>query len=525
MKRDFEELRNGPFDLLVIGGGIYGAWTAYEGALRGLKTALVEKKDWASGTSSASSKLIHGGLRYLEHFWLDLVKKSLEERRRLLSLGPHRVWPVRFLLPLYKGGRLGRIRLGAGLSLYDRLGGACSRIGPHRFHSKNELLDMAPFLSPENLYGGFSYTDCETDDARLTLEIVSGALQAGAAAVNYAEAVELLRSGNRVRGAVIKDRETGAGVELSASVTVNAAGPWAWQVGGTGKMAGRGARLLKGAHLIMPPLPGKDAVLLASPYDGRVFFLIPWHGATMIGTTDTDFQGDPGHVKVDASDEEYLLNSAGHFLQGVGWDSSRIRGRFAGLRVLSGRPGKKPSEVTRDWELWEPESRLLTSLGGKMTSARIEAAATLDRAAGLMDKGKTRASPTESRPLPWFPEDMNALEEKGRKAGLDPETAVWCGRRYGSSLGGLLDLLEGSPGLAERIDPGFPFCWGEIANAAENEMARTLEDILRRRVPLLILGKVEAETSRRAADLAGEILGWDPETREREAMSVVSWRG
>lgn len=521
MKRNFEKLREGPFDLLVIGGGIYGAWVAYEGALRGLKTALVEKKDWASGTSSASSKLIHGGLRYLEHYWLDLVKKSLGERRRLLSLGPHRVSTVRFLLPLYQGSGFGRISLGIGLSLYDRMGGTCSKISPHRFHSREEMLKIAPYLSPENLTGGFSYTDCETDDSRFTLEIVSGAVQAGAMATNYAKAVELVLSGNKVMGAVMEDLETGDRVELLASVTVNAAGPWAWNLAGMDNKIKDKVRLFKGVHLVMPPLPGGDAVLLTAPSDGRVFFLIPWQGSTLIGTTDTDFQGDPDHVEVDASDEEYLLNAANHFLQGVEWSPSHVRGRFAGLRVLQNRPGKKPSDVTRDWELSEPRERLLVSLGGKMTSARLEAAATLQRVEGLLGKKSKGRSPTETLPLPWFPEDMNVLEEMGKRAGLDPETALWCVRRYGSTTSNLMDLIHESPGLAERIEPNFPFCKGEIVHAVKNEMARTLEDILRRRISLCILTKMEKETVRMAADLAGEILGWDEARREREVRSVL----
>ena len=218
MKREFEKLRTGPFDLLVIGGGIYGAWIAYDAALRGLRVAIVEKEDWAAGTSSASSKLIHGGLRYLEHRHFGLVRRALDERRRLCRLAPHRMAPLRFVLPVYEGARAGRLRLKLGLWLYDRLGGKRQPVPRHESLARADFQRDYPFIEQDRLRGGFTYGDVVTDDARYTLEIVDGAIGAGVVAVNRAEAHGLLQEFGRVAGARIEDRETGKRIEVRATV-------------------------------------------------------------------------------------------------------------------------------------------------------------------------------------------------------------------------------------------------------------------------------------------------------------------
>jgi glycerol-3-phosphate dehydrogenase len=523
MQRNFGLLKNGPFDILVVGGGIYGAWTAYDAALRGLKVALVEKKDWGSGTSSASSKLIHGGLRYLEHYWFGLVKKSLLERKRLHSLGPHRIRPLRFVLPTYQNDRTSRSMLNLGLWLYDTMAGPGQPVKRHAALGRTDLLNEYPFLNPDHLTGGFTYGDCATDDARFCLEIADGALRAGVAAVNYAEVKQLLFSAGRVVGAAVEDRETGGTVEIKAGLTVNAAGPWGDDLlaksGGDSPAGRTRGRLTKGVHLMMPPLPTKNAFLITARSDQRVLFLIPWYGMTILGTTDTDFSGDPDTAAVDQEDIAYLLSEINRAFNTLRWGESNIRAAFTGLRKLRHAPGRTPSATTREWVLEEPLPGLFITSGGKLTSARREAADTLDALAARL--GKKIPGQTDAKPFPWAPAAGNPdWLADGIAAhiavGLDAETAEAAVYRYGSSYPALHAIIREEPALTARIHPYFPFCQAEVLHAARNEMARTLEDVLRRRIPLSLLCILDRPAVTAVADLTGRTLGWNAERTQKE---------
>lgn len=532
MKRNFEALDDGPFDLLVIGGGIYGAWTAYDAALRSLKVALVEREDWASGTSSASSKLIHGGLRYLRHFWFGLVRKSLEERRRLLRLAPHQVRPIEFHVPIYRGRGTGRLPMKAGLILYDLLAGRDGLFRRHRYVSREDLLGRFPFLEDSGLQGGYAYGDGIMDDARFVLEIVAGAAKSGAMVVNRAVVRSLLRSGDRVEGAVVEDVESGRWLELRASVTVNTTGA---SVGdalglgapGEGLERSRSIRLTKGVHLLFPALPTKSAFLLSTRRDGRVIFLIPWYGRTMLGTTDTVFEKSVDQLRVEEKDVAYLLEEANAVLGANRLEEADIVGSFAGIRTLIEDGRGDPSSNTREWSLEEPLSRLLVSVGGKYTSARTEAAHIVDRVCQILGRGVHKA-PTEDKPFPWCPPEpfgawkSNRIEE-GVGLGLDQETAASACRRFGTSVKMLYGIIAGRPDLSRRIDPEVPFAWAEVVHAVENEMARSLSDVLRRRNPLTLLTRIEEKTLARAAELAGESLSWSRERMadEIEALSIL----
>ena len=275
MDRQFAAMQHASVDLLVIGGGIYGAWTAYDAALRGYRVALVDKTDWAAGTSSASSKLIHGGLRYLEHFNFGLVRHGLAERATLTRIAPHAVDPIRFVIPKYEGDRVASWKMRIGLALYDLLAGRGQPVAPHDRFDALELRDSFPYLSTEGLIGGFSYGDCQEDDARVTLEVVAAAQRAGAMVANHTAVSEVLYMGDRVIGARIEDRLGGGTGQIRARLTVNAAGPWAPDLAGGRSVVGD-YKLIKGVHLMMPELPGpKDAFLLTARSDGRVFFVIP----------------------------------------------------------------------------------------------------------------------------------------------------------------------------------------------------------------------------------------------------------
>jgi glycerol-3-phosphate dehydrogenase len=522
LRRDFGRL-SGRFDLLVVGGGVYGAWIAYDAALRGLSVALVERRDWASGTSSASSKLIHGGLRYLEYGQLGLVRKALHERSRLLRLAPHRVRPLRFLMPMWRDSRAGRGTVAIGLALYDLLAGDLAGAKPHRGFARDGLLDACPFLAAEGLRGGFAYADAGEDDARFVLELVAGAAAAGAVVVNHAEARLAAGADGAIAGAVVRDVRGGGMVESLAAVTVLAAGPWA---PGLVADAPLPVRLTKGVHLVAPPLPAplgaQDALLLTTRADRRVFFLIPWYGATLIGTTDTDWNGDPDSATPTRADAHYLLREVAARCPGLGWRARDIRGAFAGLRTLQAQAGRSASAVTREWSLEQPRQRLLAPVGGKFTSARVEAAHTVDRVLALL--GRSAPCSTAERRFPWAPdapfgEWLESAVAAGTRLGLDRETAESCARRHGTSLDAVLDAIARDRALAARIAPEAPFCLAEAVHAASHEMAFDLDDVLRRRVPAAILARMTVAQVLKVAKAIAASVGWSPERVESEALA------
>jgi len=524
MKRDFTALQDGAFDLLVVGGGIYGAWTAYDAALRGLKVALVERDDWAAGTSSASSKLIHGGLRYLRHLWVRTVQKSLRERRTLTHIAPHQVRPLRFLFPTYRQHPVNRLSIWFGLTLYDLLAGGNQPVAHHRSLGREAVAKGYPFLRTDTLAGGFFYGDCGTDDARLALEVVDAAQRAGAVVVNHAQVTELLRAGGRVVGAAVVDREGGATVKVEARVTVGATGPWSRALL-AGTTRGRLCRFTKGVHLVLPALPCSDAMLLVAASDGRVFFLIPWYGKTLVGTTDTAYEGDPDAVAVEQSDVDYLLSELRVHVPGLEWEESDILGRFAGLRTLRNVHGVAPSAVTREWRLESPEPGLLLPVGGKLTSARVDAGRIV--AGVLKALGRPIGPLPTDRPLPWAPEGpfgpwQAAMKTAGVALGLDDETAHWATHRFGARVVDLHALLRERPDLARRVVATAPFCRGELLLAAREEMAVTLADTLRRRVPATLFAAIDHTIAADAAALMGEVLGWDA---TRQARAIAEFLG
>ena len=525
MQRDFSALARSAFDLLVIGGGIYGAWIAYDAALRGLRVALVERTDWGAGTSSASSKLIHGGLRYLEHLRLRLVRTSLRERRLLTRLAPHRVRPLRFVIPVRRGARVGRVRWTLGLTLYDWLSGADQPVAPHEALSATTLTRRLPFLGRAGLLGGLSYGDCQMDDARFTLEIVDGAHAAGVAAVNHADVTRLVRNDTRASGAEVHDQIADTTLQVAADVTVDCRGPWGLTPLSHGPSDAAVGRLTKGVHLVMPSLATPHALLLQAPSDGRVLFLIPWHGRTLLGTTDTPYDGDPDATSVSDADIAYLLEGANAYLDKP-WSRTDILSSFAGLRMLRNEPDVDPSDITREWSLVEPAPGLLMPIGGKYTTARVDAATVVDRAMELL--GRTPGpSPTGDRMFPWTPSGgfeawLDAVVGRGIALGLDDETAQSAALRFGAHVDALHDSISQQPALADRLHPELPFCRAEVVHAVEAEMACTLEDVLRRRIPLSILARPDDRVVADAAAIAGTGLRWSAHEQRDRAESFVA---
>lgn len=520
MRRDFASLSGGQFDLLVCGGGIYGAWTAYDAALRGLNVAIVEQNDWASATSSASSKLIHGGLRYLESFDFKLVKKALRERRMLLQSAPHRVWPLRFGIPVYADSRIGTIQLKIGLTLYDLFACCPGANMTHHHFDRTAFAVRFPALNIAGLKGGYTYADAQTDDARLVLELIAGAMAAGAVCVNYCKLSGLLETNGKVSGATLHDQLGHARAEIHARQIVYATGQWT----ATAQEGSAWCRLTKGVHLVMPAALCDEALLLTARFDGRAFFMIPWYGLTLIGTTDTDYHGDTGHIAVETADVTYLLAAANHYLK-TAWTKEDVIGSYAGLRVLkrsepaSSASDSAPSTVSRDWELKTASNGVHYSIGGKLTSAREDAANIVDTVCARL--GIHAPCPTRTRMFPWAPlEDYSAwsivTSAQAQQLGIDQESAKWLLRRHGKRVNEILRSVEADLRLSERILPALPFIYADLLFCARNEMVVHLDDLLRRRMPLLILAKLTAGDLRRIGAAVAAAVGWDEATLRRE---------
>lgn len=511
-------------DVLVIGGGIYGAWIAYDAALRGLRTTLIERDDWASGTSSASSKLIHGGLRYLEYGEFALVAKALRERARLRRLAPHAVRAQSFIIPHTTDFRMPRLAMFAGLWLYDHLGGAHPEIPAHTCLSRAQLFQRAPYLDAPDCVGGWTYGDGAEDDARFVLELIDGAAAAGAHVYAQCPALRLIRDSGRVTGALVRNIITQIDVAISAKIVVNAAGAWAGAVNGSDKVWP--ARHTKGIHLTLPPLPTDDAFLLQTP-DRRVFFLIPFYGTTLVGTTDTNHQGGHADISITSDDIDYLLHAVNHRCPGLGWTRADVRTGFAGIRTLRGQPGD-PSSVSREWELREDEPGVLMPLGGKYTSARVEAAHTVDRVQALLQQ-PIQPAPTAHRRSPWAPREeyvawRATVIAEGCALGLDEACASTLPARYGRHIERLFTLLRENPALARRCHPLAPFCRAEYIHAARFERVHHLTDVLRRRIPLMIVAPRTRSVCDEAANYVGNVLHWSQAHRIREAdAAFAAW--
>lgn len=507
MKRDFSLLSRQKFDLLVCGGGIYGAWVAYDATLRGLRVAIVDQGDWGGATSSASSKLIHGGLRYLESMDLTLVRKTLQERQMLLSIAPHRVWPLHFGVPVFKESRLGRHKLRLGLTLYDWL---CPSLSKDQ-HSQS--CDTATFCSRfrmmkrDQLQAGFMYDDAQTDDARLVLELIAGAQAIGAVCVNYCQVEQICEQEGLATGARLRDMLTQQTVTVQVPQLVNACGQWHI----LSQQSRLWCRLTRGVHLILPDIHLQDALLLTSPADGRVVFVIPWYGRTLVGTTDTDFFGDINHVTVETEDVEYLLEACNAYLQ-VNWKSRDVIGCFAGLRVLQASGLLSPSASTREWELKTGDNGVHYSIGGKMTSAREDAAQIVSLVCDQMQLDIPCA--TGVHPLPWAP-DIEFLQwqqqvaDRAAALNVDEESTLWLMRRHGKRVHAVLDYIRHNHNYAERIVPEVPLIYADLYYCARHEMVMTLEDLLRRRLPLMIVARFEMRLLRRLARITADIFGWD----------------
>ncbi len=489
MKRDLQRLRDGRFDLLVIGGGITGAGAALDAAARGLSVALVDKGDFAGGTSSVSSKLIHGGLRYLEHGAIRLVREALHERGRLLRNAPHLVQPLRFIVPVYRGSRTPRWKLRLGLTAYDLLAGE-ENIGRSRALSPLELGRQLPHLRGKDLLGGLQYYDAQMDDARLCIEVImTAANNYGACVANYVEVTGFERTGEQITAARVLDRVSGLELTVHARQVLNAAGPWIDRVC---RLAGAATsaqlRPTKGVHLILPDLGLPAALLLFHPRDGRVFFVIPWFRRTLVGTTDTFSEESPDQLSATAEDVRYLLEGYNHFFDSP-FDESAVINTFVGLRpLLAGRPGE-PSALSREFALIHSPGGLLSVAGGKYTTYRHMAERAVDEVERLLGRRWHRHLTADLRlegaPAGnWLPFRQAMAGRLAAERKLDAGTILHLIDRYGRRATDVVNLVRHDSKLAEPVLPGEPEIEAELVCQRDHEMALFPADHLLRRTHL-----------------------------------------
>lgn len=517
-----------PVDLLVIGGGITGAGIARDAAMRGIGTALVDAGDFGHGTSSRSSRLIHGGLRYLEHGWLRLVFEASRERRTLLRIAPHLVRPRAFTFPVHRGSRVRRWEISAAVWLYDLLA-MFRNVHPHRLLSRRRVLEIEPQIRDQDLTGGALYYDAQCDDARLVLANVRSAHRHGALAANYVRVTALEKAGGRVRGATLEDVFTGEPITVRASVVVNATGPW---TDALRRLDEPGAapllRLTKGAHIAVPRarIGNAGAVTLTSPIDGRVMFVLPWGDVTIVGTTDTDTDCSPDDVVADPDDITYLLRSANAVFPNARLQTSDVLAAWAGLRPLLADGGASTAAVPREHRIVESASGLLTIAGGKLTTYRSMAAelvnAVSKRLRHLDGRRVPSSAPTDREPLPGGEvADFAQLADELVKGGQDRDVADHLVATYGAEAAAVANLATREPDLALPLLDGWPLLRADVVYQARREMAMTVSDVLVRRTHLFHRHPTQAvEVAPLVSRLLARELGWDA---GREAGSVAQY--
>jgi glycerol-3-phosphate dehydrogenase len=518
------------FDVVVIGGGITGAGVALDAATRGFSVALVEKTDYAAGTSSRSSKLVHGGLRYLQKFDLGLVREALLERQLMVKLAPHLVRPLQLVVPAFDDEAPNRI-VGLGLNLYDVLSmdklrrrgrrgkGNGDEPGAetweewspdrHRTIPGEEVAELVPALAPRDPTSGFLFYDCQTDDARLVLTVLGEAERFGAICANGLEVVELAEEGGRAAGVVVVDADSGERLTIRGANVVNATGVWADRIRPEELHDEEEIPVIRpsrGTHITLAAesLPLNAGVIVPAG-SGRTIFALPWLGRSLIGTTDNDYEGDIDAVEPAADDVDYLLNAVNGFF-GTELGRGDLTGAYAGVRPLisTGDP-KKSVDISRRAELYETSSGLVTITGGKLTTWRRMAKLAVDR---LVER-EGREAPCRTHEIPLG--QAIAAEDLPRVEGVPEASYARLAGRYGYAARDVLDVAGERGELAQPVVPGQPDLLAELAFAARREQARSLADVLLRRTRLGLLDArgLDGDALERAGRVLGGELGWD----------------
>jgi len=509
-------MRDAPeLDVLIVGGGVVGAGAALDAVTRGLSTGIVEARDWASGTSSRSSKLVHGGLRYLEMLDFTLVREALHERGLLIQrIAPHLVRPVPFLYPLTHRG-WERPYVGAGVLLYDTMGTALgnSRGLPHHRHlSRRRALREAPCLKPESLVGAVQYWDAQVDDARHTMTVVRTAVAFGALAANRARVTDFLREGERVTGARLTDLETGESFEVRAKQVINATGVWTDETQQLADTRGQfHVRASKGVHLVVPRdrLQSTTGVILRTATS--VLFVIPWGRHWIVGTTDTDWNLDLAHPAASARDIDYLLETVNSVLTSP-LTREDVEGVYAGLRPLLSGESESTSKLSREHVVGHPVPGLVVVAGGKYTTYRVMAKDAVDEAVRGMD-AKVPDSVTENIPLvgaEGWDGIRNQRHRLAQQSGLHVARIDHLLGRYGSLIGEVLAIVAEDPELAEPLPGADDYLLAEAVYAVTHEGARHLDDVLARRTRVSIEAWDRGVSAAPVvADLMARALDWD----------------
>ena len=513
------------YDALIIGGGINGAAIAHDAALRGLKVALVEKKDFGSGTTSASSKLAHGGLRYLKNLEFGLIRESLKERRILEKIAPHLVYPYPFIIPLYKKGHMKKNVIRMGMILYDWLSYDKSqvdyeeqKIPSHKMLSAEEVVNQEPKLLKDNILGGVKYYDCQiSSPERLCLEFILTAVSNGADVSNYAELEEVIIQDNKIEGAMVTDKVSGKSFKIKSNIIVNASGPWLDNViqlyDQSHKPILKGT---KGIHIVTPKI-SNNAIVLTTEKKGRVFFIESWKGHSLIGTTDVYNTEDLDNVHAGEKDVLGLIEDVNE-VYGVNLSLNDVKYTYAGVRPLVGGDGKE-TELSRKYEIKEERiNGLVTIIGGKITTARKLAEQTVDIISKKLGKKKLVCH-THETPLYGSTKGHANYIAQEIKKDVDKTLVRHLIETYGSKYEEVLKYTV-VPKLNNKIIFNHPDIKAQVSYALEKEMAVTLEDFMIRRTCLSVLENLYNTELLKVADIMSKYHGWDEDRKIQEIASL-----
>ncbi|KML35398.1 glycerol-3-phosphate dehydrogenase/oxidase [Rossellomorea marisflavi] len=520
-------LKNEHYDLIVIGGGITGSGIALDASKRGMKVALVEMQDFAAGTSSRSTKLVHGGLRYLKQFEVKMVAEVGKEREIVYENGPHVTTPEWMLLPMHKGGTFGKFSTSIGLKVYDYLAGV-KRSERRTMLSVSDTLTKEPLVKKQGLKGGGYYVEYRTDDARLTIEVMKEAIAHGATSINYTKSQRFIYDNKKVVGIEAEDLLTNETYEIRGTKVVNAAGPWVDDVRHKDYSTNnKQLRLTKGVHLVIDQskFPLRQAVYFDTP-DGRMVFAIPRDGKTYVGTTDTIFDKDKAHPYMTSEDRDYIMNAIHFMFPDVNITNDDVESSWAGVRPLIFEKGKDPSEISRKDEIWEAESGLITIAGGKLTGYRKMGETVVDLVAKRLKeevKRKFPESTTKHMPISGghvggsknFPAFVDEKAKEAVRYGLSEEEGRKLATMYGSNVDQLFKLAHAYTGTSGNKEVPASL-YAQLLYAIQEEMTVTPVDFFIRRTGALFFDRAwVVKWHEPVIEMMNGLLNWTPEQKEK----------
>lgn len=526
-KNIIDNLKENTFDLLVIGGGITGAGIALDATTRGMKTALVDMQDFSAGTSSRSTKLVHGGLRYLKQLDVKVVAEVGKERAIVYENGPHVTTPEWMLLPFHQGGTFGSFTTSIGLRVYDFLAGV-KKSERRSMLSKDQTLQKEPLIKKQGLKGGGYYVEYRTDDARLTIEVLKAAVEKGTTALNYAKVEDLITENGKVVGVLVKDQLSGELYKVRAKKIINATGPWVDTLREKdGSKKGKMLILSKGVHVVIDQsrFPLKQAVYFDTP-DKRMIFAIPRNGKAYVGTTDTFYDEDKANPNMTQSDIDYLLDAINFMFPDVKATQQDVESSWAGIRPLIHEEGKNPSEISRKDEIWESQSGLITIAGGKLTGYRKMAETIVDLVVKKLESEEGRTfNPSSTKHLPISGGDIGGSKNfstyiesataLGVKAGLSVEDARHLAVFYGSNAPIVFDLFSTHKAAAEKYNLP-PVLFAKLAYGIEHEMIANLVDFYFRRTGDLLFDiDLVRNTKENVSNYMAATFAWTDKEKEK----------